>query len=82
MDNQNIPAILGTTDVEREKNLQKTKKMSNTDPTKNNRWGEWGLSESRYSQRMSNFWFVYAHNAMKKAPEHKHTTIITYIVDN
>jgi hypothetical protein len=31
--------------------------MSNMDPTKNNRWGEWALSESRYSQRMSNFWF-------------------------
>jgi hypothetical protein len=55
MDNQNTPAILGTTDVEWEKNLQKTKEMSNTDPTKNNRWGEGGLSESRYSQRMSNF---------------------------
>jgi hypothetical protein len=55
MDNQNTPAILGTTDVEWEKNLQKTKEMSNTDPIKNNRWGEGGLSESRYSQRMSNF---------------------------
>ena len=37
------------------KNLQKAKQMSNMDPTKNNRWGEWGLSESRYSQIISNF---------------------------